>query len=48
MDFIIETAVEVAGELLSEGIDAVITSKKETKRKKNQEEKTDVNQELNH
>ena len=47
MDFLIEVAVEAAGELLSEGIDAVITSK-EKKMKKNQEEKTDVNQEFDH
>ena len=34
MDFLIEVAVETAGELLSEGIDAVITSKKEKKMNK--------------
>lgn len=48
MDFLIEVAVETAGELLSEEIDAVITSKKEKKMKKNQEEKTDVNQEFDY
>ena len=48
MDFLIEVAVETAGELLSEGIDAVITSKKEKKMKKNQEEKTYVNQEFDY
>ena len=46
MDFIIEAAVDVVGEVISEGIDAAIASKK--KRKKIQEEEADVNQELNH
>lgn len=48
MDFLIEATVEVVGEVISEGIDAVITSKKEKKRKKSQEEEADVHQELNH
>lgn len=46
MDLLIEAAVEAAGELLSEGIDTIINSKKKKKTKKNQEEKTDVNQEF--
>lgn len=34
MDFIAETVLEVAGELISEGIDAAVTARKEKKRKK--------------
>ena len=55
MDLLFEAAVEVAGELISEGIDAVATSKKEKKdqkssksqkskkSQKSQEEDKDVN-----
>ena len=52
MDLLFEVAVEVAGELISEGIDAVATSKKEKKdqkssksqkSQKSQEEDKDVN-----
>lgn len=48
MDIVIETALEIAGELISEGIDVAITAKKEKKRKQSQEEKADVSEELNH
>ena len=52
MDLLFEAAVEAAGELISEGIDAVATSKKEKKdqkssksqkSQKSQEEDKDVN-----
>ena len=52
MDLLFEAAVEVAGELISEGIDDVATSKKEKKdqkssksqkSQKSQEEDKDVN-----
>ena len=52
MDLLFEATVEVAGELISEGIDAVATSKKEKKdqkssksqkSQKSQEEDKDVN-----
>lgn len=33
MDFVVEAVLEVAGELLSEGIDAAVTARKEKKRK---------------
>lgn len=33
MDFVVEAVLEVAGELVSEGIDAAITARKEKKRK---------------
>ena len=33
MDFLIEAAVEVVGEVITEGIDAAITSKQEKKEK---------------
>ena len=36
MDLLFEAAVEVAGELISEGIDVVVTSKKEKKSSKSQ------------
>ena len=47
MDFSVEAVTEIAGELLSEGIEAAVTARKE-KKKKNQEDKTDVNQEFDH
>ena len=47
MDFIVEAVTEIAGELLSEGIEATVTARQE-EQKKNQEDKTDVNQELDH
>lgn len=48
LDDIVEFVLEVAGELISEGIDAVVTAKKEKKRKQSQEEKADVSEEPNH
>ena len=59
MDFIVETVLEVVGELVSEGIDAAITARQEKKRKIasaqaddefkiEKGEKTDVSEEPNH
>lgn len=59
MDFIVETVLEVAGELVSEGIDAAITARQEKKRKTasaqadaefiiEKGEKTDVCEKFNH
>lgn len=39
MDFVVEAVLEVAGELVSEGIDAAITARKEKKRKAASDEK---------
>ncbi len=47
LDDIVEIVLEAAGELISEGIEAVAAGKKKNKAK-SQEEKTDVSEELNH
>ena len=39
MDFVVEAVLEVASELVSEGIDAAITARKEKKRKAASDEK---------
>ena len=48
MDLLVEAAIEFAGEPISEGIDAAMTSKKEKDKKKNQEDKKDGYQEFDH
>ncbi len=50
MDFVVEAVLEVAGELISEGIDAAVTARKEKKRETQNKkgEETDVSEELNH
>lgn len=43
MDLLIETVIETAGELVSEGIDRVTANKKEKDNTKNQEENQNGN-----